>query len=79
SNHRVLATAAYNAGPSRVDRWLPEQSGLPADAWVESLPFNETRGYIQRVLASEAVFQWRMSGRTLRLADAMQPVPARGD
>ena len=79
SNHRVLATAAYNAGPSRVDRWLPEQSGLPADAWVESLPFNETRGYIRRVLASEAVFQWRMSGRTLRLADAMQPVPARGD
>lgn len=79
SNHRVLATAAYNAGPGRVDRWLPEQPGLPADAWVESLPFNETRGYIQRVLASEAVFQWRLSGQTLRLADAMQPLPGRSD
>ena len=76
-NHRILATAAYNAGPGRVDRWLPEAGELPADAWVESLPFNETRGYVQRVLASEAVFHWRMSGETLRIADAMQPVPAR--
>jgi soluble lytic murein transglycosylase len=76
-NHRILATAAYNAGPGRVDRWLPESDELPADAWVESLPFNETRGYVQRVLASEAVFHWRMSGETLRIADAMQPIPPR--
>lgn len=76
-NHRILATAAYNAGPGRVDRWLPETDALPADAWVDSLPFNETRGYVQRVLASEAVFHWRMSGETLRIADAMQPVPPR--
>jgi soluble lytic murein transglycosylase len=76
-NHRVLATAAYNAGPGRVDRWLPEDESLPADAWVDSVPFNETRGYVQRVLASEAVFQWRLSGETLRLAEAMQPVPPR--
>lgn len=75
-NHRVLATAAYNAGPGRVDRWLPD-ARLPADAWVDSVPFNETRGYVQRVLAAEAVFQWRMSGETRRLADAMQPVPPR--
>lgn len=76
-NHRVLATAAYNAGPGRVDRWLPDGDALPADAWVDSMPFNETRGYVQRVLASEAVFQWRMSGETVRIADAMQPVPPR--
>jgi soluble lytic murein transglycosylase len=76
-NHRVLATAAYNAGPGRVDRWLPEGQSLPADAWVESVPYSETRGYVQRVLASEAVFRWRMSGETVRLADAMQPVPPR--
>lgn len=76
-NHRILATAAYNAGPGRVDRWLPETDELPADAWVESLPYNETRGYVQRVLASEAVFHWRMSGETLRIADAMQPIPPR--
>jgi soluble lytic murein transglycosylase len=74
-NHRVLATAAYNAGPARVDRWLPSLEAVPADAWVESVPFGETRGYVQRVLASEAVFRWRMSGETVRLSEAMQPVP----
>jgi soluble lytic murein transglycosylase len=74
-DHRVLATAAYNAGPGRVDRWLPEEDALPADAWVDSLPFNETRGYVQRVLSSEAVFQWRLSGETARISDAMKPVP----
>ena len=73
-DHRILATAAYNAGPGRVDRWLPEVDTLPADVWVESLPFNETRGYVQRVLASEAVFHWRMSGETQRIGDAMQPI-----
>jgi soluble lytic murein transglycosylase len=76
-NHRVLATAAYNAGPSRVDRWLPEDHTLPADAWVDTVPFNETRGYVQRVLASEAVFQWRMTGETRRISDAMPPVQPR--
>jgi soluble lytic murein transglycosylase len=76
-NHRVLATAAYNAGPGRVDRWLPDEGALPAEVWVESVPFNETRGYIQRVLASEAVFEWRLSGDTVRISDAMQPVPSK--
>jgi len=75
--HRVLATAAYNAGPSRVDRWLPEDAALPADAWIDSVPYSETRAYVQRVLAAEAVFHWRMTGQTARLADVMQPVPAR--
>ncbi|NHA14056.1 transglycosylase SLT domain-containing protein [Thioalkalivibrio sp. XN279] len=75
--HRVLATAAYNAGPSRVDRWLPENAALPADAWVDSVPYSETRAYVQRVLAAEAVFHWRMTGQTARLADVMQPVPPR--
>lgn len=76
-NHRVLATAAYNAGPGRVDRWLPADGVLPAEAWVDSVPFNETRGYVQRVLASEAVFEWRLSGETVRISDAMQPVSSR--
>jgi soluble lytic murein transglycosylase len=74
-DHRVLATAAYNAGPGRVDRWLPEDRALPADAWVDSVPFNETRNYVQRVLSSEAVFQWRLSGETARISDSMKPVP----
>lgn len=76
-DHRVLATAAYNAGPNRVLRWLPAEGELPAEAWVDSVPFNETRGYVQRVLASEAVFEWRMSGETVRITDSMRPVQPR--
>lgn len=77
--HRVLATAAYNAGPHRVERWLPRGQALPADVWVETVPYSETRGYVRRVLAAEAVFHWRMNDKTRRLAEAMPPVvPAGG-
>jgi len=76
-SHRVLATAAYNAGPSRVERWLPEDTALPADAWIDSVPYSETRAYVRRVLAAEAVFHWRMTGQTARLSDAMPPVQPR--
>lgn len=78
-NNEVLATAAYNAGPRRVAGWLPEIGTLPADVWVDTVPFSETRGYIQRVLASDAVFQWRMSGETRRLTEAMRPVASKRD
>lgn len=51
----VLATAAYNAGPHRVARWLPEHS-LPADIWIENIPFNETRKYTANVISYAAIF-----------------------
>jgi soluble lytic murein transglycosylase len=76
--HRVLATAAYNAGPHRVERWLPRGQPLPADVWVETVPYSETRGYVRRVLAAEAVFHWRMNEKTRRLAEAMPPVAPAG-
>lgn len=47
--NRLLALAAYNAGPHRVDSWLPEQE-MPFDVWIESIPFRETRDYVQAVL-----------------------------
>lgn len=44
----VLASAAYNAGATRVFRWSPNEE-LPTDIWVETIPFKETRNYIQNV------------------------------
>jgi len=56
----VLASAAYNAGPHRVKRWLPEDEEKPAARWIAMVPFNETRDYIQRILAYMAIYDWRM-------------------
>jgi soluble lytic murein transglycosylase len=78
-NH-VLATAAYNAGPHRVDRWLPESSVVDARIWIETIPFNETRKYVRRVLAAETIFHWRLTGEMRRLSDHLPQVrPLPGD
>ena len=70
----VLATAAYNAGPHRVARWLPART-LPADIWIELLPFDETRGYLRRVLAYTVIYEKRMGRTPTRLQDRLHPVP----
>jgi soluble lytic murein transglycosylase len=70
----VVATAAYNAGPGRVRGWLPEDGALPADVWIELIPFNETRHYVQQVLASKAIFHWRLTGEELELTPWLRPV-----
>jgi soluble lytic murein transglycosylase len=74
--NQVLATAAYNAGPHRVDAWLPQVGDLDARVWIENIPFNETRGYVRRVLAAEIIFHWRMTGEVRRLSDEMLVVSA---
>jgi soluble lytic murein transglycosylase len=70
----VLATAAYNAGPHRVDQWLPADGAEDARAWIENIPFNETRKYVKRVLAAQTIFHWRMTGQERRLSDSLQTV-----
>jgi soluble lytic murein transglycosylase len=77
--NRVLATAAYNAGPHRVDQWLPEHGTVDARAWIETIPFNETRKYVRRVLVAETIFHWRMTGDTRRLSDELKLVQAAQD
>jgi len=74
--NQVLATAAYNAGPHRVDRWLPEHGAIDARIWIENIPFNETRKYVKRVLAAQAIFHWRMTGKIRRLSDELLLVQA---
>ena len=74
--HRVLATAAYNAGPHRVDDWLPDKGGEDARIWIENIPFNETRKYVKRVLAAQAIFHWRMTGQQRRVSEELRRVTA---
>ncbi|HHX33782.1 MAG TPA: transglycosylase SLT domain-containing protein [Gammaproteobacteria bacterium] len=54
--NRVLASAAYNAGPGRVRQWLRDAKHLPYDVWVESIPFDETRLYVQNVLTYSVIY-----------------------
>ncbi len=75
-NHRVLATAAYNAGPLRVERWLPQGREIDARIWIETIPFQETRDYVRRVLAADTIFHWRLAGETRRMSAALVPVSA---
>ncbi len=53
----ILATAAYNAGPNKVAQWLPTGEPVPADVWAETIPYRETRGYVQRVMEYAAVYR----------------------
>ena len=63
-NH-ILATAAYNAGPYRVKKWLDkQQQALPYDIWIETLPYYETRNYVQNVLAFSVIYGYRLGINT---------------
>jgi len=60
-----LAAAAYNAGPHRVTQWLteigdPRTSAVDMIDWIEMIPFNETRNYVQRVLENVVIYRARL-------------------
>jgi soluble lytic murein transglycosylase len=48
----IVAVAAYNAGPQPVAEWTRARTGMPLDAWVESIPYRETREYVKFVGAN---------------------------
>lgn len=54
----TLAVAGYNAGPGRAKRWLRERPATSLDLWIESIEYAETRGYVKRVLESQAAYGW---------------------
>lgn len=57
----IVALAGYNAGPNAAARWMPSESIEP-DVWVENIPYNETRNYVQRILWHNVVFSWLKTG-----------------
>jgi soluble lytic murein transglycosylase len=58
----ALALAAYNAGPGAVSRWLEARGHLETDEFVEEIPYEETRGYVKRVLRSYASYRLLYGG-----------------
>lgn len=71
----ALASAAYNAGPHRVSRWLGEtERAVDADIWVENIPYTETRNYVQRAMSHMTVFQSRLERKITRVTDRISPI-----
>jgi soluble lytic murein transglycosylase len=69
--NRILSSAAYNAGPSRVNTWLGNSAGqADAVAFIESIPFSETRTYVKNVLAYDAFYRHFMYRPAKVLSDA---------
>jgi soluble lytic murein transglycosylase len=73
-----MAAAAYNAGPHRVKSWLPKSGCLPADIWVDTIPFTETRRYVRRASFYATVYQWRLQENIARLQTRLSDVNAQG-
>jgi len=77
NRQQVLATAAYNAGPHRVEKWLPELHNMDAMRWIETIPYTETREYVSNVLAYMAIYEHRMNRQVTRLSQRMPPIRAK--
>jgi soluble lytic murein transglycosylase len=72
SGSYVLALAAYNAGPARAHRWLKDlgdfrRGEIDAVDWIEMIPFDETRDYVQRVIENVQVYRALFDGRQMRI------------
>jgi soluble lytic murein transglycosylase len=74
AGNRALAIAAYNGGAGAVNRWLAAHGNDDFDLWVEEIPWDETRGYIKRVLASMAAYAFLYDRPSL---DEVLAIPAR--
>lgn len=71
----VLATAGYNAGPNNAKRWQPTYGSLPADQYVESIAFPETRNYVKHVMENATVYS-SLLGRPQPISQRMGTIPA---
>lgn len=67
----VLVMGAYNAGPRAVERWLSSRPSHDTEAWIETLPYYETRDYIPRVLAFTAIYDWQINQKVQRISSRM--------
>ena len=74
----ALAAAAYNAGPSRAQAWRPAATPIEGAIWVETIPFNETRDYVKRVLANTMLYTRALDRPYVALTQRLGVVTPRG-
>jgi soluble lytic murein transglycosylase len=78
SANPALAAAAYNAGPGKVQKWLPLTGQMDADIWIDIIPYTETRTYVKHVLTYMVVYQ-SLLGNIPTLSAALRPVQAKAN
>lgn len=78
NGNAVLATAGYNAGPNRALRWQPTDQPLPADQYIESIPFDETRNYVKNVMTNTIHYGAILGQGQQYMSKWMKMIPLRG-
>lgn len=77
SNQPVLATAGYNAGPSRARGWQPADAPMEAAIYIESIPFLETRDYVKKVMANAVAYSMTFGEKRTSLTTRLGAIPPR--
>jgi len=72
----VLATAAYNAGPGRAQRWRDTRP-MEAAIYIESIPFSETRDYVKKVMSNAMHYAARFGQPSVLLTERLGTIPPR--
>ncbi|MGE5318774.1 MAG: transglycosylase SLT domain-containing protein [Hyphomicrobiaceae bacterium] len=72
----VLATAAYNAGPGRAQRWR-DTKPMEAAVYIESIPFAETRDYVKKVMSNAMYYAARFGQPSVLLRERLGMIPPR--
>ena len=72
----MLATAAYNAGPGRAQRWRAA-AAMEAAVYIETIPFTETRDYVRKVMSNAMYYAVRFGQPSILLKDRLGVIPAR--
>ena len=74
----LLASAAYNAGPSRAERWRGEES-LEGAIYAETIPFKETRDYVKKVMSNSMYYASTFGHQVRSLKDRLDIIEPKSD
>jgi soluble lytic murein transglycosylase len=76
NGQETMATAAYNAGPSRAKKWMANMP-LEGAIYAETIPFSETRNYVKKVMANAHIYSRRLGLTNIPLKKRLGVIPAK--
>ena len=74
NGQQVMATAAYNAGPNRAKKWAAV-TPLEGAIYAETIPFSETRSYVQKVMANAHLYTYQLGLKSISLKERLGVIP----